>query len=161
MDILDNVIPNIGGEEDKVEWEPRKMLGRFADGEINLADFAITAHTNRVAVSDGHMVCLSVELRDHADVRRVTQALRGYQAPEESCDLPSAPRPVIVVRDEPDRPQPRLDRLTGRGMTSVVGRVRPDPIFDVKLVVLSHNTIRGGAGGSVLNAELALAKKLL
>jgi aspartate-semialdehyde dehydrogenase len=84
----------------------------------------------------------------------VVSALRAYEAPAVSCDLPSAPRPVLVIRDEPDRPQPRLDRMTGQGMTTVVGRVRPDPLFDVKMAVLSHNTVRGAAGGSIYNAEL-------
>lgn len=154
LDILDNVIPYIGGEEEKVEWEPRKMLGKLGDGEIELADFVVSAHTNRVAVSDGHTVCLSVEMRERADARRVIQALRDYQAPEIACDLPFTPQPVIVVRDEADRPQPRLDRNTGRGMATVVGRVRPDPIYDIRLVVLSHNTVRGAAGGSIYNAEL-------
>lgn len=154
LDILDNVIPFIGGEEDKVETEPRKMLGTVTDEEIELAPFAITAHTNRVAVSDGHTVCLSVELRSRKDVKHIAEALREYQAPPESRDLPSAPQPVIVLRGENDRPQPRLDRMAGRGMATVVGRLRPDPIFDVKMVVLSHNTIRGAAGGSIYNAEL-------
>ncbi len=154
MDILDNVIPNIGGEEEKLEWEPRKMLGHINNDEIELAEFAISAHTNRVAVSDGHIVCLSVETRKRVQVRQVIEALRAYQAPEISRDLPSAPHPVILVRDEADRPQPRLDRMTGGGMTTVVGRVRADSIYDVKMVVLSHNTIRGAAGGSIYNAEL-------
>jgi aspartate-semialdehyde dehydrogenase len=160
MDIIDNVIPYIGGEEEKVEWEPRKMLGAVEDGEIALAPFAISAHTNRVAVTDAHTVCLSVELKDHADVKRVAQALQDYQASADSADLPSAPRPVIVTRNEPDRPQPRLDRMTGKGMATVVGRLRPDPVFDVKLVVLSHNTIRGAAGGSIFNAELLVKQGL-
>lgn len=161
MDIADNVIPYIGGsEEEKVEWEPRKMLGSAVGDEIEPAPFAISAHTNRVAVSDGHMVCLSIELGRRADAKHVAQALRSYQAPAESADLPSAPCPVIIVRDEADRPQPRLDRLTGRGMATVVGRVRPDPVFDVKMVVLSHNTIRGAAGGSVYNAELVVKQGL-
>lgn len=160
MDIIDNVIPYIGGEEDKVEWEPRKMLGTVGEEEIDLADFAISAHTNRVAVSDGHTVCLSVELRKNADVRKVAQALRDYQPPAASADLPSTPRPVIVLRDESDRPQPRLDRNTGAGMTTVVGRLRPDPVFHVKLVVLSHNTVRGAAGGSIYNAELLVKQGL-
>ena len=154
LDILDNVIPYVGGEEEKVEWEPRKMLGKIEDDEIALADFTITAHTNRVPVIDSHIVCLSVETTRRADAKRAAQALREYQAPEISRDLPSAPHPVIAVRDEVDRPQPRLDRSTGSGMTTVVGKVRPDPIFDVKLVVLSHNTVRGAAGGSIYNAEL-------
>lgn len=160
MDIIDNVIPNIGGEEDKVEWEPRKMLGRLNGEEIDLADFVISAHTNRVAVIDGHMVCLSIELASRQNVKHIVQALREYQAPEISCDLPSAPRPVIALRDEPDRPQPRLDRMTGQGMTTVIGRVRPDPILDVKMVVLSHNMIRGAAGGSIYNAELLVKQGL-
>ena len=154
MDIIDNVIPYIGGEEEKVEQEPRKMLGKIEGDEIVPADFAITAHTNRVAVSDGHIVCLSVETAQRTDARHAIQALRDYQAPEISRDLPSAPQPVIVLRTEDNRPQPRLDRNTGRGMATVVGRVRSDPIYDVKMVVLSHNTVRGAAGGSIYNAEL-------
>lgn len=156
MDILDNVIPYIDGEEEKLEWEPRKMLGSVVDGELELAPFAISAHTNRVAVSDGHTLCLTIELGQRKAVNHVLQALRDYRAPAISADLPFAPQPVISVRDEADRPQPRLDRMTGQGMTTVVGRVRPDPIFDVKMVVLSHNTIRGAAGGSIYNAELAV-----
>jgi aspartate-semialdehyde dehydrogenase len=154
IDIIDNVIPIIKGEEEKVESEPRKMLGKIEGNQIVSADFKISAHTNRVAVVDGHMVCLSVELKKQATPEQVIDAMRSYQAPEISRDLPSAPNPAIVVRDEVDRPQPRLDRLTGKGMTTVVGRVRPDPIFGIKYVVLSHNTIRGAAGGSIYNAEL-------
>ncbi len=160
MDVIDNVIPYIGGEEDKVEWEPRKMLGKLVDGEIELAPFAISAQTNRVAVSDGHTVCLNVELGQRADIKKVIEALCDYQAPQVSANLPSAPHPVIAVRSEADRPQPRLDRFTGNGMTTVVGRVRPDPILDVKLVVLSHNTVRGAAGGSIYNAELLVKQGL-
>ena len=154
LDILDNVIPNIEGEEDKVEWEPRKMLGILAGGGIDLADFVISAHTNRVAVIDAHMVCLSLELGRKANLEEVKAALSSYQPQVLARDLPSTPRPVILVRDEFDRPQPRLDRMTGRGMTTVVGRVRPDPLLDYKMVVLSHNTIRGAAGGAIYNGEL-------
>jgi aspartate-semialdehyde dehydrogenase len=154
LDITDNVIPYISGEEEKVEWEPRKMLGTLGEGEIELAPFAISAHTNRVAVSDGHTVCLTVELGRRAELRKITQALSDYRAPAESASLPSAPCPVIVLRSESDRPQPRLDRMSGKGMATVVGRLRPDPVFDVRMVVLSHNTIRGAAGGSLYNAEL-------
>jgi aspartate-semialdehyde dehydrogenase len=157
LDILDNVIPNIGGEEAKVEWEPLKMLGKVDANGLQLADFKISAHTNRVAVSDAHLVCLSVELgQPGVSAEEAVAAFQEYQAPEVSRDLPSAPKPVIAVRFEADRPQPRLDRNTGRGMTTVVGRVRPDPLLDLKLVVLSHNTIRGAAGGSIYNAELLL-----
>jgi aspartate-semialdehyde dehydrogenase len=161
LDILDNAIPYIGGEEEKLEWEPRKMLGSLEGDTIQLADFVISAHTNRVAVSDGHLVCASIELGMPATVQEAAQVLATYQTPEISRDLPSAPQPAIMVRSEPDRPQPRLDRMLGKGMTTVVGRVRPDPLFTLKLVVLSHNTIRGAAGGAIYNAELMLSLGLV
>jgi aspartate-semialdehyde dehydrogenase len=161
MDIIDNVVPYVQGEEEKVEWEARKILGAVTPTDIQLADFQISAHTNRVAVSDGHMVCLSVELAASATAEQAATALANYQAPPVSRDLPSAPHPVIVLKDQPDRPQPRLDRMLGGGMATVVGRVRPDPLFHIKLVVLSHNTIRGAAGGSIFNAELLYAQGLI
>ena len=161
LDIIDNVIPNINGEEEKVEWEPRKMLGKLNDSKVDLADIKFSAHTNRVAVIDGHTVCASVELSDPAGPQAAEAALRDYRAPESARELPSSPRPVIEVRSETDRPQPRLDRLTGKGMTTVVGRLRGDPILDLKFVVLSHNTIRGAAGGSIYNAELLVNENLL
>ncbi|HEX9840161.1 MAG TPA: aspartate-semialdehyde dehydrogenase [Anaerolineales bacterium] len=175
LDIIDNVIPNINGEEDKVEWEPRKMLGKLREtleppssaagtpprAAIELADIKFSAHTNRVAVIDGHTVCASVELARPADPETAEAVLRDYRAPASAGELPSSPRPVIDVRSEADRPQPRLDRLTGKGMTTVVGRLRRDPILDLKFVVLSHNTIRGAAGGSIYNAELLVNEGLL
>lgn len=163
LDIMDNVIPNVasGGEEDKVEWEPRKMLGRLKDGKIDLADIKFSVHTNRVAVIDGHTVCASIELASPAAPEAAEAVLLDYRAPASASELPSSPRPVIEVRSEADRPQPRLDRLAGKGMTTVVGRVRRDPILDLKFVVLSHNTIRGAAGGSVYNAELLVNEGLL
>lgn len=161
LDILDNVIPNIGGEEDKVEWETRKMLGMVKGKQIVLADFVVSAHTNRVAVSDGHMVCVSIQFDKKANSDEAIKVLKDYLAPEVSRNLPSAPNPVIVYRPETDRPQPRLDRMEGRGMATVVGRVRSDPLFDVKFVVLSHNTIRGAAGGSIYNAELMVSKGII
>jgi len=163
LDIMDNVIPNVanGGEEEKVEWEPRKMLGKLNGGKIDLANIKFSVHTNRVAVIDGHTVCASVELGNSVEPEVAMQALRDYAAPLSARELPSSPRPVIEVRSEADRPQPRLDRLTGKGMTTVVGRVRRDPILDLKFVVLSHNTIRGAAGGSIYNAELLVNENLL
>jgi aspartate-semialdehyde dehydrogenase len=163
LDIMDNIIPNVGngGEEEKVEWEPRKMLGKFNNNKIELADIKFSAHTNRVAVIDGHTVCASVELANQTDPEAAEAVLRNYTAPESARELPSSPRPVISVREEADRPQPRLDRLTGNGMTTVVGRVRRDPILDLKFVVLSHNTIRGAAGASIYNAELLVNEGLL
>jgi aspartate-semialdehyde dehydrogenase len=161
LDILDNVLPDIAGEEDKVEWEPRKMLGRMQGEQLAPADFVLSAHTNRVAVSDGHLVCASVEFDRPVAAEAAAQVLSSYQAPKVSRGLPSAPHPVILVREEADRPQPRLDRLTGGGMTTVVGRLRPDPVFHLKFVVLSHNTIRGAAGGSIYNAELLVKSGLV
>jgi len=163
LDIMDNVIPNVanGGEEEKVEWEPRKMLGTFNENRIDLADITLSAHTNRVAVIDGHTVCASVQLKNSVEPDVAIRALRDYTAQPSARDLPSSPRPVIEVREEADRPQPRLDRLTGKGMTTVVGRVRRDPLLDLKFVVLSHNTIRGAAGASIYNAELLVNEGLL
>jgi aspartate-semialdehyde dehydrogenase len=163
LDVMDNIIPNVGngGEEEKVEWEPRKMLGKLKDNKIDLADIKFSVHTNRVAVTDGHTVCASVELANQADPEAAEAILRDYCAPASARALPSSPRPVIEVRNEADRPQPRLDRLTGKGMTTVVGRLRRDPILDLKFVVLSHNTIRGAAGGSIFNAELLVNEGLL
>jgi aspartate-semialdehyde dehydrogenase len=161
LDILDNVIPYIKGEEEKVEWEPLKMLGGLDGDKIIPAAMRFSVHTNRVAVRDGHMVCASIELGRRADPAAAEAALRQYAAPPSARDLPSSPRPPIEVRGEADRPQPRLDRSTGKGMTTVVGRVRRDPILDLKFVVLSHNTIRGAAGGSIYNAELLVNENLL
>ncbi len=161
MDIIDNVIPYIHDEEEKVETEPLKMLGRLDGDHIEAASLVISAHTNRVAVSDAHTVCISVELERQASTAEAEQALREYAAPPVSRDLPSAPHPPIVVRSEANRPQPRLDRMTGNGMTTVIGRLRPDPIFHLKLVVLSHNTIRGAAGGSIYNAELLVSQGMV
>jgi aspartate-semialdehyde dehydrogenase len=163
LDIMDNVIPNVGngGEEEKVEWEPRKMLGKLNNDKIDLADIRFSVHANRVAVIDGHTVCASVELANPTNPETAEAVLRNFAAPESARELPSSPQPVIQVRDEADRPQPRLDRLTGKGMTTVVGRLRRDPILDLKFVVLSHNTIRGAAGASIYNAELLVSKNLL
>lgn len=169
LDILNNVIPYIPGEEEKVEQEPRKMLGALvqqasaqAPQAIAPASLVISAHTNRVAVADGHTVCLSVDLdAPPQDFRALAHVLSSYNAPPVSRDLPSAPHPVIQVMDAPDRPQPRLDVHTGAGMTTVVGRLRPDPLFDLKMVVLSHNTIRGAAGASIYNAELLVKQGLI
>jgi aspartate-semialdehyde dehydrogenase len=154
LDILDNVIPFINAEEDKVEWEPRKMLGLLENGQVKLSHLRLSAQVNRVSTTEGHMGCLAVQFSSAPNLEEAVDALRSFRLPLASADLPSSPKPAILVRDEPDRPQPRLDRLTGKGMSTVVGRVRPDPLFDLKMVVLSHNTIRGAAGASIYNAEL-------
>lgn len=157
LDVLDNVIPYIGGEEEKVEWEPRKMLGSPQE----LAPLRLSAHTNRVAVSDGHTICVSVELETPASPAEAERVFSAYQPPQVAADLPSTPRPVIALRSEADRPQPRLDRFTGRGMSTVLGRIRSDPLLHLKFVLLLHNTIRGAAGGSIYNAELLVKMGLL
>jgi aspartate-semialdehyde dehydrogenase len=144
-----------------MEREPRKMLGALQNEELELANFEISAQANRVPVAEGHLVCLSVELSQPSEIETVAQALSAYLAPEVSRDLPSAPKPVIMIKDQPDRPQPRLDIMTGRGMTTLIGRLRLDPIFDYKMVILSHNTIRGAAGGSIYNAELLVKQGLI
>ena len=157
LDILGNVIPYIKDEEPKIESEIRKMLGRRGDTRIDPADITISAHANRVAVENGHTVCLSVDFETHVGADAALEVLREWRGDPSARDLPSSPARALVVTDLPDRPQPRRDVDAGRGMTVTVGRVRPDPLFDVKLVAMGHNTIRGAAGASVLNAELLLA----
>lgn len=157
LDITDNVLPFIKGEEDKMEAEARKLLGVLRADGIEDAPIALSAHCNRVPVIDGHMVTMSVELASPAKPDEVIRVLDGYRCAE-VAGLPMAPDQPVVVRGEPDRPQPRRDRLTAKGMSAVVGRVRAEPLFGdcgVKFITLAHNTIRGAAGGSLLNAELA------
>ena len=161
LDILDNVIPFIGGEEEKIESEPRKLLGTLGAGGVELADFAISAQANRVAVRNGHLEAVNVKLKQPASREQVTEALRTYSAEPQHLGLPSAPDPAIILHTADDRPQPRLDRLAGHGMATHVGRLRPDPLFDWKFLVLGHNTIRGAAGGAILNGELLLAQGYL
>jgi len=158
LDILDNVIPNISGEEEKVEREPLKMLGTFNGQNIEFAPITLSAHTNRVAVTDGHLVVTSVEFEETVSPEEAKRVMADFKAPEIVAGLPSAPDPVIVVREQADRPQPRRDRDEGKGMASVVGRVRSDPIFHIKFANLAHNTIRGAAGGAILNGELLKAE---
>lgn len=156
LDLIDNVVPFIKNEEEKLEAEARKLLGQLGDAGIKPASFALSAHCNRVPVIDGHMVTMSVETERPATPEAAAQAMRDYIC-DSVAGLPTAPDYPIVVRDEADRPQPRRDRMTGRGMSIVVGRVRNEPLFGengVKFMTLSHNTLRGAAGGSVLNAEL-------
>ena len=161
LDILDNVIPFIGGEEEKIESEPLKLLGTLRDGTIQLAGARISASVNRVPVIDGHMVSASISVEHPASVEDVILALREFAPPARVSDLPSAPKRPIVVRDEPDRPQPRRDHNLYNGMGTTVGRVRPCPLLDLKFTVLSHNTIRGAAGGALLNGELLVAEGLI
>jgi aspartate-semialdehyde dehydrogenase len=157
LDITDNVVPYIAGEEPKVETEAQKILGKFTDGAITKADFSVSAQCFRVNVIDGHTASVRVNLRETATLEDVVAAIKDYP----SLKLHSSPETFIDVTDEPTRPQPRLDRETGNGMTITVGRVFPDNIFDYKFVALSHNTVRGAAGAAVLNAELLIDKGLI
>jgi len=161
MDIIDNVIPYISGEEEKMETEPLKILGRLQDNMFSPADFTISAHCNRVAVLDGHTECVSLKLRECAAPEDIAQLLVSYTSEAQTLALPSAPEHPIVVCSEPDRPQPRLDRDRERGYSTSVGRIRRCPLLDIKFVLLSHNTVIGAAGGSILNAELARVKGYL
>ena len=157
LDILGNVIPFIGEEEPKIEREIPKMLGCVDGGALVPARMRVSAHANRVAVEHGHTVCMSVKLDKSATPEEALAALESWQGDQSVRGLPSAPERPLLVTDAPDRPQARRDVGTGGGMTVIVGRVRADPQLDIRLVALGHNTIRGAAGGSVLNAELLVA----
>ena len=158
LDILGNVVPHIGGEEAKMEQETIKLLGTLVEGRVVDAPLAISAQCNRVPVRDGHMECASVSLAHLATGEDILQAWREFRAAPQELGLPSAPEHPIVVRDEPDRPQHRADLNVEKGMATVVGRLRPCPLFDYKFVLLGHNTVRGAAGGALLNAELLVAR---
>ncbi len=161
LDILGNVIPFIKDEEPKIEAEVQKFLGVRNDGEIQSAAFPVSAHANRVPVEHGHTVCMSIELETKAGSSDVERAIAEWCGAPDARGLPTSPERPLVVSYAPDQPQPRRQVDTGRGMTVVVGRVRPDPIFDVKLVAMGHNVVRGAAGASVLNAELMVHRGLL
>jgi aspartate-semialdehyde dehydrogenase len=154
LDILGNVIPFIGGEEEKVERETRKLLGKLTDGHVEMGEFTVSAHCNRVLVEDGHTESISISLKSKATVADLAEAWRKFQSIPQERDLPSAPKPPIVVREEKDRPQVKFDVQAGHGMATVVGRLRECSVLQFKYTALSHNTIRGAAGAALLNAEL-------
>jgi aspartate-semialdehyde dehydrogenase len=157
LDIMDNVLPYIAGEEPKVEIEAQKILGKFDGEHIEKADFLVSAQCFRVPVIDGHTASVRVKLRKTSTLEEVREAIANYP----NLDLISSPSPFMEITDEPDRPQPRLDRDRGKGMTITIGRLYPDNIFDYRFVGLSHNTVRGAAGAAVLNAELLIQKGLI
>jgi aspartate-semialdehyde dehydrogenase len=148
------VIPYIADEEPKVERELNKMLGKFKANAIEPAAFVVSAQTNRVPVEHGHLACLAVELERNQPIETIAGAFDAWRGDPVACGLPSSPERALVLSSRPDRPQSRRDVNAGRGMTVTVGRVRPDPLLHVKFVALGHNTIRGAAGGSILNAEV-------
>jgi aspartate-semialdehyde dehydrogenase len=160
LDIIDNVVPFISGEEEKMENEPNKILGQFDGAGIRFAEFKTTASCNRVNVKDGHLESVFVKLDKEPSMEEVELAFTSFQGEPQRLKLPSAPVQPIIIRHEKNRPQPRYDRDAGRGQSVVVGRIRKDPIMSLKYMCLSHNTVRGAAGGGILSAELYVAKGL-
>ncbi len=161
LDLIDNVVPYIAGEEEKIETETRKILGGWAGKRFTPLDAdatRISATCARVPVRDGHLEAVSVEFARRPQPAEIITAWREFSAEPQRLGLPSAPQPAIVYRDEPNRPQPIADRLTGDGMAVTIGRLRPCDVLDDKFFALSHNTIRGAAGAALLNVELAVAQ---
>ena len=160
LDIIDNVIPFISGEEEKMEGEALKVLGTFNGDAVQNADFKLSASCNRVNVKDGHLESVFIKLERSPQIEEIEAAFANFKGEPQKLKLPSAPEHPIVVRHEKNRPQPRFDRDTGCGMSVVVGRIRKDPIMTFKYTCLGHNTVRGAAGSGILSAELYVAKGL-
>ena len=158
LQIMDNIIPYIKNEEEKMETEPLKLLGIWDGRSFRQAEITISASCNRVPVIDGHLESVSVELENKASAEEIVEVWQEFIALPQKMRLPSAPRRIIHYFNEPDLPQPRLQRNLGQGMSISIGRLRPCSILDYKFHVLSHNTIRGAAGGAILNAELLIAQ---
>lgn len=161
MDILDNIIPFIGGEEDKMETESRKILGTITGEKIEYVQIAISAQCNRVGVIDGHTECVQVKLKKKTSKEEIIKAWNNFFGEPQKLNLPSAPEKPIIYLEGEKYPQPRMHRNLGKGMSVAIGRLRECSLFDYKFVVLSHNTIRGAAGGTILLAELMKAKGYL
>jgi aspartate-semialdehyde dehydrogenase len=162
-DMIDNIVPYIGGEEEKSEEEPLKILGSIKGGRIvNAEGITVSAHCNRVPVTDGHMACVSLEFDGKKPaVEEVKSLWAAFRSLPQKERFPMAPEQPIIVRGEADRPQPRKDRGADKGMAVTVGRLRPCNVFDLRFTALSHNTVRGAAGGGILNAELLKFKGFL
>jgi aspartate-semialdehyde dehydrogenase len=154
LDILGNVIPYVPKEEEKMEEETLKLLGKLDGSKIVPAPFAMSAHCNRVPVEDGHTESVSIKLNQKPATAEIIAAWNEFRSDPQELQLPSAPTPPVQYLEAVDRPQPRLDVDVGNGMTASVGRLRPCSVLDWKFTVLSHNTIRGAAGAAILNAEL-------
>src|SRR5437016_6254877 len=161
LDATDNVIPFIGGEEEKIEAETLKLLGRINGDAIEEARIEVSAQCNRVNVSDGHLASIRVKLERAASIDDIRRALASFTSAPQQLKLHSAPERPIIVRSENDRPQPRLDRDAGNGMSVTVGRITSDNVLDFRFVALGHNTIRGAAGAAILNAELLVTMEKL
>lgn len=161
MDILDNAIPFIGGEEGKMESEPLKILGKLNGEKIQFAEIKLSAQCNRVAVNDGHLECVQINLKKKAAKHEIIKTLNEFRSEAQQLNLPFAPKQPIHYFEEDRFPQPKIHRNLENGMAVSVGRLREDNLFDFKFVVLSHNTVRGAAGGTILIAELLKAKGYL
>ncbi|MFO8064081.1 MAG: aspartate-semialdehyde dehydrogenase [Spirochaetota bacterium] len=158
MDILGNIIPYIAGEEEKVERETLKILGELADDHIVAADFSVSAQCTRVPVVDGHTETVSLKLSQDVEIDEIRDALDGFRGLPQERELASAPSRPILLLDAPDRPQPARDIWLENGMATSVGRLRECPVLDYRMVVLGHNTVRGAAGASILNAETLVSE---
>ncbi len=161
FDILDNVIPHIGGEEDKIETEPQKIYGKLVGSSVQPSPMKISAQVHRVGVLDGHMVSVSVKFKNTPTREDMISKFENYASEPQKLKCYYAPEKPVVYFEAVDRPQTRLDRDLGRGMSASVGNLRKCSIFDWKFNILSHNTVRGAAGGTILIAELMLKKGLL
>lgn len=161
LDIVDNIIPYISGEEDKLQSETRLLLGGIEGGKRQPAEFLISAQTNRVPVVDGHTLSIALKLNRKASLEDVLRVYNDYRGHQDVQNLPSTPQVPVLVRTEPNRPQPRRDRDSAAGMSVTVGRIRPCPILDYRMVSVVHNTLRGAASGSIFNAELLVSKGYL
>ncbi|MEX1055809.1 MAG: aspartate-semialdehyde dehydrogenase [Rhodothermales bacterium] len=161
LDALGNVVPFIGGEEEKMATEPRKLLGRLTDGRIEPANLKVSAQCNRVPVLEGHLECVSVKFSRPVGPADVERAFRNFRSPIAALELPTSPERLLEIFDDQRYPQPRRHADLGGGMTVSIGRIRPCEVLDVKFVVLVHNTVRGAAGGALLNAELLLRQGYL
>lgn len=161
MDIFDNVIPFIQGEEEKIETEPLKILGRLGENGVIPADMSISAHCNRVAVSDGHLACVSIKLKAKASRSDLIAAWESFEGIPQKNKLPMAPERPLYYLDHQAHPQPKLHRHMDKGMSVAIGRLRSCPLFDYKFAILSHNTVRGAAGAAILNAELMVNQQLI
>lgn len=161
MDILANVIPFIGGEEEKMQQETQKILGAFEDGQFIPLGARVSAHCHRVPVIDGHTVAVSVDLEQDIQIKDAQHALETFRGRPQERNLPSAPPQPVMYLPQQDRPQPRRDAVRERGMATFVGRLRECPVLDLKFVACGHNTVRGAAGAAVLNAELMVSEGLI
>jgi aspartate-semialdehyde dehydrogenase len=158
MAIVDNIVPHIGGEDEKLENEPKKLLGRATNSTVHMADMKLSAQANRVPVMDGHLASVSVKFENPVGPQEGIEALATWQPPAVCAELPSSPKRPLIYRHEDDRPQPRLDRDAENGLAWTVGGVRTCNVLDLRYLAITHNTLRGAASGSILNAELLVCQ---